>query len=124
VRFLALGVTIALIFVLARPHVVRHWGLYVVSNHGESRTARLFLDPFPDQVACELRRYDLEAQGAEGLCKSSLDFEWGTTVDRSLASDFSRTNVFLYDMLCAVRGVPTTAVVSPRERSSTGGPQR
>jgi hypothetical protein len=101
-------VTVALLlaFALTWPHMARHWALYLVSGQGTAQQARLFLDPFPDQVACELRVRDLEGKGSQGLCRSSLSLEWGSSFDRALASDFSRANVFLYEKLCS-RGAPT-----------------
>jgi len=96
---------IALALAIAQPHLARRWALYVISGSGSTAQARLFLDPFPDQVACDLRARDLAYAGGRGECRSALAFEWGSAIDRSLASDFSRTNLYLYDALCSLRGV-------------------
>jgi hypothetical protein len=91
---------------IERPHLTRRWGLYLVAPaHGsQARSERLFLDPFPDQVACELEARNLEAEGSPAVCHDALSMSWGTTLDRTLATDFSGRNL-LYDLYCTLRGI-------------------
>jgi hypothetical protein len=98
--WLALALLAAVLF--ASVHLTGRYALYVVSGSGASREARLFLDPFPDRIACELRARDLASDGARGSCREYETFDWGSALDRSIAAQVARAGD-AYGALCAPR---------------------
>jgi hypothetical protein len=104
---LFLGLTMVIVL---QPHLERHWGLYLVTpaRGTTARGERLFLDPFPDGIACQMEVQNLAFEGAPAVCHSWLTVTWGTSADRRLASDFTGANL-LYSLYCRLRGIPAPA---------------
>ena len=77
----------AAVFTL-RPHVARHWALYLGTPQ-QMGAAHLFLDPFPNAYSCETRVKVFAANAERAFCKSRYEFELGSASDALLAADFN-----------------------------------
>ncbi len=83
------AIAFACALVVARPHVVDCYGLYLGSASAP-QDAVLYLDPFPDVISCESRAHLFRNNGERAFCADRRSVAFGSNADAALAVEFAR----------------------------------